>query len=277
VGLRVALISQIPQAVEAYTAGLQALGHEPVGLLFSRATSRYGFDLGAHVSAAPEGIDVVIPASRERIAPLLRSLEPDLALCAGFPWKLPVDALGVPPLGVVNFHPSLLPRYRGPIPVSWAIRNGDREIGVTFHRMAADLDTGPILSQGRLTLGDEWSWDELGPRIAGVVRQILPVALERAERGDPGEPQDESAGEYLSFFEPEYAEIDWSRPAAEIERQVRAWRFGGPGADLHGALTELDGERLRVLRVSLAGGEGRPVECADGTVWVLETEPVGGA
>jgi hypothetical protein len=58
---------------------------------------------------------------------------------------------------------------------------------------------------------------------------------------------------------------------------VRAWRFGGPGADLHGALTELDGERLRVLRVSLAGGEGRPVECADGTVWVLETEPVGGA
>ena len=271
--LRVALISQIQPAVEGYVAGLRAMGHEPVGLLCVRATSRYGFDLGAHVIAAPPEVDVVMPASRDRIAPLLRALEPDLALCAGFPWKLPADALEVPRLGVVNFHPSLLPRYRGPIPVGWAIRNGDRAIGVTFHRMAAELDTGAILSQGTLTLGDEWSWDELGPRIAGVVQQILPRALERAERGDPGDRQDES-DEYCSFFEPEYAEIDWSRPAAEIVRQVRAWRFGSSGGDLQGALTELDGEQVRVLRVSLEPGEGRPVECADGTVWVLETEPV---
>jgi methionyl-tRNA formyltransferase len=149
--LRVALISQIQPAVEAYVAGLRAMGHQPVGLLCVRATSRYGFDLGDHVTSAPPEVDVVLPASRERIAPLLRALEPDLVLCAGFPWKLPLEALEVPRLGVVNFHPSLLPRYRGPIPVGWAIRNGDREIGVTFHRMAAELDTGPILSQGRLT------------------------------------------------------------------------------------------------------------------------------
>jgi methionyl-tRNA formyltransferase len=271
--LRVVLISQIQPAVQAYVAGLRALGHEPVGLVCVRTTSRYGFDLGEHVNSAPPGVDVVMPASRERIAPLLRALEPDLALCAGFPWKLPVEALEVPPLGVVNFHPSLLPRYRGPIPVGWAIRNGDREIGVTFHRMAPELDTGAILAQGRLTLGDEWSWDELGPRIAAVVQQILPAALERAERGDPGEPQEES-DEYCSFFEPEYATIDWTRPAAEIERQVRAWRFGSSGGDAQGALTELDGERVRVLRVSLEPGEGRAVECGDGTVWVLESEPV---
>ena len=253
------------------------MAHEPVGLLCVRSTSRYGFDLGAHVTAAPPELDVAMPGSRERIAPLLRALEPDLALCAGFPWRLPVEALEVPRLGVINFHPSLLPRYRGPIPVGWAIRNGDREVGVTFHRMSADLDTGPILAQATLALGDEWSWDELGPRIAGVVQQILPVALERAERGDPGDPQDESAGEYLSFFEPEYTMIDWSRSAAEIERQVRAWRFGSAGGGEQGALTELDGERVRVLRVSLEGGEGRPAECGDGTVWVLETEPVGEA
>jgi methionyl-tRNA formyltransferase len=275
VGLRVVLISQIQPAVEAYVAGLRSMGHEPVGLLCVRSTSRYGFDLGAHVTAAPPAVDVVMPASRERIAPLLRVLEPDLALCAGFPWKLPVEALEVPRLGVINFHPALLPRYRGPIPVGWAIRNGDREIGVTFHRMSADLDTGPILAPATLPLGDEWSWDELGPRIGGVVQQILPVALERAERGDPGDLQDESAGEYLSFFEPEYTMIDWSRPAAEIERQVRAWRFGSAGGGEQGALTELDGERVRVLRVSLEGGEGRPVDGGDGTVWVLETEPVG--
>lgn len=271
-GLRVVVISQIQPAVQAYVAGLRALGHEPVGLLCVRQTRRYDFDLGAHVMSAPPEVDVVLPASRGRIAPLLRTLEPDLALCAGFPWKIPAEALEVPRLGVVNFHPSLLPRYRGPIPVGWAIRNGDSEIGVTFHRMAAELDTGPILSQGRLMLGDEWTWDELGPRIAGVVQEILPTALERAERGDPGDPQPDS-DEYWSFFEPGYAEIDWSRPAAEIERQVRAWRFGSAGDAEQGALTELDGARVRVLRVSLEPGDGRAVECADGSVWVLETEP----
>ena len=273
-GLRVVLISQIQPAVEAYVAGLRAMGHEPVGLLCVRSTSRYGFDLGDHVIAAPPEVDVVMPASRERIAPLLvRSIRispsaPDSpgscpsrrSMCRG---------------SVINFHPSLLPRYRGPTPVAWAIRNGETEIGVTFHRMAPDLDTGPILAQATLALGDEWSWDELGPRIGGLVQQILPVALERVERGDPGDPQDESAGEYLSFFEPDYTMIDWSRPAAEIERQVRAWRFGSAGGGEQGALTELDGERVRVLRVSLEGGEGRPVDGGDGTVWVLETEPVG--
>jgi len=271
--VRVALISQVPQAVEAYTDALLALGHESVGLLCVRTTSRYGFDTGTHVMNAPADFDIVIPSARHRIAPLLRSLEPDLALCAGFPWKIPPDALGVPPLGVVNFHPSLLPRHRGPTPVAWAIRNGEPEIGITFHRMAPDLDTGPILAQGRLLLEDEWSWDELGPRIRELVTQLLPVALARVERGDPGDPQDESLAAYQSTFEPGYAEIDWSRPAAEIVQQARAWRFGFSGEGEQGAVTELDGERVRILRAALAGPEGRPVECRDGTVWILETEP----
>ena len=89
------------------------------------------------VRAAPDGLDVVIPAARDRMAPLLRGYDPDLLLCLGFPWKIPPDALEVPRLGAVNGHPSLLPDYRGPSPVAWAIRNGETEIGYTFHRMDA--------------------------------------------------------------------------------------------------------------------------------------------
>ena len=229
VGLRVALISQIQPAVEAYVAGLRAMGHEPVGLLCVRSTSRYGFDLGDHVTAAPPELDVVMPASRERIAPLLRALEPDLALCAGFPWKLPAEALEVPRLGVINFHPSLLPRYRGPIPVGWAIRNGDREIGMTFHRMSADLDTGPILAQATLPLGDEWSWDELGPRIGGR-RAADPPGRAGAGRARGSRRSAGRVGRRVPVvLRAGLREIDWSRPAAEIERQVRAWRFGSAG------------------------------------------------
>ena len=270
--MKVVLVAQIPPAVHGLTEMLRGLGHEPVALLCSReGAGRYGDDFAGLVTGAPEGLDVVIPARRTGIAPLLRRYEPDLLVCAGFPWKIPVDALSVPKLGAVNGHPSLLPEYRGPSPMAWAIRNGEPEVGFTFHRMDAELDTGAILAQGRVPLGDEHSWDELTPKLVTLVSELLPLALERVERGDPGDPQE--GGTYYSFLEPEYAWIDWTRPAAEIHRQVRAWRFASAGTEPRGALAEVDGQVVRVLRVSLEATGGPAVECGDGRLWIVETEP----
>lgn len=270
--MRVVLVSQVPAAAHGLTALLRGIGHEPVALLCVRdGVEQYG-DFARHVIEAPEGLDVVVPASRSRIAPLLRTFDPDLLLCAGFPWVIPEDALSVPRLGAVNGHPSLLPRYRGPYPVAWAIRNGETEIGFTFHRMDATLDTGAILAQASFELGDVHSWEELEPVIVPVVSELLPVALARAEAGDPGDPQDD--GQYLSSFEPEYARVDWSRTREEIRRQVRAWRFAGGPRDARGALAEIDGEVVRVLRVSESPAPGVAMQCADGILWVVETEPV---
>jgi len=188
--------------------------------------------------------------------------------------RIPEDALAVPRHGIVNGHPALLPRYRGPNPIGWALRNGDTELGFTFHRMDADFDTGRVLAQGTAPLAGAESAEDVLQALFGAATSLLPRALERVEAGDPGDAQVEEDASYAGFFEPEYAEIDWSRPAAEIVLQVRAWRFGSSGGDLQGALTELAGERVRVLRVALEPGEGTPVECGDGSVWVLETEPV---
>ena len=125
--LRVALISQIHAGGRAATRGsCRRWATSPSACSASASASRYGSTSARTSLAAPPELDVVMPASRERIAPLLRALEPDLALCVGFPWKLPADALAVPRLGVVNTHPSLLPRYRGPIPSAWAIRERRR-------------------------------------------------------------------------------------------------------------------------------------------------------
>lgn len=271
--MRVVLVSQIPPAAHGLTELLRALGHEPLALLCTRERAdRYG-EFGEHVRDAPEGLDVVIPASRERMAPLIRGYEPDLLLCLGFPWKIPADALAVAKLGAVNGHPSLLPHYRGPSPVSWAIRNGETEGGFTFHRMDAELDTGPILAQAPIALGDEHSWEELQPKLVEAVTGLLPRALERVERRDPGAAQPRDVGEYYSFFEPEYARIDWTKSRLEVYRQVQAWRFHSPTAGERGALTELDGETVRVLRVSLEPAEGRALECGDGTLWIVESEP----
>jgi methionyl-tRNA formyltransferase len=271
--VRVVVISQVAPAVQGYATFLRGLGHEPVALLCTRqrADQRYGqFD--ALLAAVPPELDVVMASSRASIAPLLRTYEPDLALCAGFPWKIPPDALAVPKHGIVNGHPSLLPRYRGPSPVSWAIRNGERVIGFTFHYMDAELDTGGILAQASIRLGDEHSWEELEPSMVDAITGIFPQVLERVERGDPGDPQSDEEATYYSFFEPEYAWIDWAQPAVEIERQVRAWRFHSAISGDRGALVELDGETVRVLRVSLEPADGVAKECGDGTIWIVERE-----
>jgi len=260
--------------VQALYGMLRAHGHEPVALLTTREhAERYGGELEALLRETPADLDIVFPSARDRIAPLLRTLEPDVVFCAGFPWKIPADAIAVPRHGIVNGHPSLLPKYRGPSPVGWAIREGETEIGFTFHYMDAELDTGNVLAQAAIPLGDERSWDELTHKLAAAVGEVFPTVLERVERGDPGDPQPEGEGGYFSFFEPEYVWIDWSRPAAEIERQVRAWRFHSQVEGERGALAELDGDTVRVLRVSFEPDSGREVTCGDGTLWLVEMEP----
>lgn len=253
---------------------LRALGHEPVAILCSREhAGRYGDRFEELVRDAPSDLDVVVPATRARIAPLVRAYEPDVLLCLGFPWKIPAEALAVPRSGAVNGHPSLLPRYRGPNPVAWAIRNGDEEIGFTFHRMDAELDTGAILAQAVIALDDEHTYEEFESKFVRTVGELLPMALERLESGDAGDPQDEAQASYESFFGPDYVWVDWAKSAHAIYRQVKAWRFASLAPGKRGALAELDGEVVRVLRTSLEPATGRQVECGEGVLWVTETEP----
>ncbi|HKN63999.1 MAG TPA: formyltransferase family protein [Gaiellaceae bacterium] len=272
---RVVIVTRIAPVLAGFDAVVRAVGHEPVALLTMRDhDGRYGNvpETGDLVlSAAPE-LDVLVPARRSTIAPLLASVDPDLVVCMGFPWKIPPDALAVPRLGWLNGHPSLLPRHRGPLPVAWAIRDGDEEIGITFHRMDADLDTGPILAQRRYPLGEPRPPETFYPEFGQVVGEALAEALERLAAGDEGTPQAEGGG-YESFFAAEDAWLDLSRPAAEVHRLVWAWRYAMSLAGVRGALLELDGEPVRVLATSPAEvAEARRIECGDGPLWIVETE-----
>jgi methionyl-tRNA formyltransferase len=275
--VRVVLTTRILPVAIGFDAVLRAAGHEPVGLLTIRdAENRYGseFTLDALLRGLPPHLDVLIPSRRAQIAPLLASLEPDLVLCMGFPWKIPADALAVPRLGWLNGHPSLLPRHRGPVPIAWAIRNGDGEVGVTFHRMDAELDTGPILAQSSYPLGEFVEPNTFYEGMGQVVMKTLAAALERLEAGDEGTAQAEG-GEYEGFFTDDDAWLDPGRPALELHRLVWAWRYTIPVGELHGALVDLDGEAVRVLASSLNEVEGATrLDCADGPLWLVQTEQV---
>ena len=274
--MRVAVISRVDRAVSGLAAMLRMIGHEPVGALTTvLGASRYGADtLGAITSQAGDGFDVVVAGSPSRIAPLLAALDADVAISAAFPMLIPADALDVPRMGIINTHPSLLPRYRGPNPIAWTVRNGDRELGYSVHRMDADFDTGPLLAQGATPIDDVEDSLELFERMFSLLGSLLPNALARVEAGDPGDPQPGGQASYAGFFEPEYVEIDWSQTAAEVARQVLAWRVAAARPGARGALTMLRGEPVRVLRVRFDDAEGGTrVDCADAALWIVETEP----
>ncbi|MFL5914797.1 MAG: methionyl-tRNA formyltransferase [Gaiellaceae bacterium] len=273
--MRVVIVTRIPQVLAGFDAVVRDLGHEVVALLTNRIVlggGGPGDAMGELVFGAPEDLDVLVPARRSTIAPLLASVEPDLVVCMGFPWRIPPDALAVPRLGWLNGHPSLLPRHRGPLPVAWAIRQGDDEIGITFHRMDADLDTGPVFAQRAYPLGELEGPDTFYPRFGLVVGEALVEALGRLDAGEEGQTQGDG-GSYESFFSADDVWLDLSRPAAEVHRLAWSWRYAMAPDTIPGGLLGLDGKPVRVLATSLTEVEdARRLECGDVPLWVVETE-----
>ena len=186
--MRIVVISMAAGAVGGYVRQLTELGHEIAGVLTMR-NRRLPEAAAQVIVEVPEGIDVVVVGSADRVGPLLRSYDADVGLCAGWGWKLGADALAATRLGIVNGHPSLLPRWRGPNPFGWTFRAGDPEVGFTFHVMDGGFDTGPILAQGSLPLGDDDTMDTLRERVEKLFEALLPKALARIEAGDRGDPQ----------------------------------------------------------------------------------------
>lgn len=277
-GFRVVVISAVLPVAEPLIAHLGEVGHDPVAWLLPRRRDDRPPPPWGEVTdaAAPDGVSVLFARDKEAVAPLLRGLEPDVVLCWGFSWKLPPEALEVPRLGAVNHHPGLLPRHRGPIPMAWAMRDGDAEFGLTWHRMDAEYDTGPILAQATVPIEDDDSTIEvIGPKLIEAALALLPRVFERLEAGDPGDPQPTDGVTWAGLFEEDYATVDWNWPARAIHNQVRAWHLAFGLSPVEGPIAELDGERVKLLRTSLTdpGDGARAVACGDGQIWIVESEP----
>jgi methionyl-tRNA formyltransferase len=281
-GWRVVLIAIVQPIAEEVISAVRGMGHDAVAWLLPRRPHLKDMPpppWGETTDkSAPQDVNIILARSKEEIGPLLRGLEPDVVLCWGFPWKIPQDALDIPRYGSVNHHPAALPRHRGPIPLSWALREGDTEFYSTWHRMDAELDTGAILAQKTIPILDEETtiW-EMGPRVVQASVDLLPRVFERLAAGDPGEPQATEGASWAGAFGEDYATIDWTQTSREIHNQVRAWSIAFDFGPVEGPIAELDGERVKVKRTSLTDpGDGSPAhETGDGQIWILETEPAG--
>jgi methionyl-tRNA formyltransferase len=202
--------------------------------------------------AEAEGIEVRAPRSlRDADAQAaFAALGLDAAVVAAYGLILPRAILDSPRLGCLNVHASLLPRWRGAAPIQRAILAGDRLTGITIMRMEAGLDTGPMLATTAIEIGRKTA-GELTEELARLGAEWMVGVLARIDRIGP-RPQREESATYAPKIGKEESRLDFTRPAAQVERQVRAFN------PAPGAWFEAGGERIRLLAAEPARGEGEP-------------------
>jgi methionyl-tRNA formyltransferase len=211
----------------------------------------------------------------------LRRLEPDLAVVVAYGHILRSDVLSVPPLGMINVHASLLPRWRGAAPIQHAIIAGDAETGVSIMQLDEGLDSGPVLHRVATTIGPEETAGELAVRLAELGATALLEALSLLTGGfAKPEPQDPAAATLAPKIDRGDARLDWSGEAPALARRVRAFD-PAPGAwALHGdkplklfgaTASPEPGEPGQVL----ATGERLVIGCRGGSLVVREVQPSG--
>lgn len=208
-----------------------------------------------HERAEALGIEVRTPPSLRDAEEQARcaALDADLAVVAAYGLILPTPILAAPKAGCVNVHASLLPRWRGAAPIQRAILAGDAVSGVTIMQMDEGLDTGPVLLKRELSI-DRKNAGQVTDEMAKLGAEAL---LEWLAAPSPPEAQPEDGATYAAKIAKAEARIDWTQPAEQIERHVRAF------APAPGAWFEASGERVKLLESEIALASGKPGEVLD--------------
>ncbi|MFQ6774102.1 methionyl-tRNA formyltransferase [Cereibacter sphaeroides] len=179
------------------------------------------------------------------------ALGAEAAVVVAYGLILPQPILDAPERGCLNIHASLLPRWRGAAPIHRAILAGDAETGICIMQMEAGLDTGPVLMCEKTHIGPEETVQDLHDRLSDMGARLILGALGALDDLVP-RPQPDAGVTYAEKIAKAEAGIDWTRPAAEIDRQIRGL------SPFPGAWTLLNGERVKLLRCRLAEGHGAP-------------------
>ena len=190
----------------------------------------------AEQMAAVASIPVIWVSSVRQATAAIRDAAPEVAIAACFPWRLPRAAFETPPLGILNVHPSLLPAGRGPEPVFWTLRRGERVTGVTVHRMDAGLDTGPIVAQVEMPVPEGVRAPDLEEELMTIGGRLVIESLPEMRAGtlQPW-PQPEAGVTHA----PVPSATDWTMPSSLPA--AWAWRFARGVAPLGGPLTVFAG------------------------------------
>lgn len=239
--------------------------------------------------AITQNLTVSQPATlrNEESLELVRSLAPELIVVAAYGKLLPEDILNVPPLGSINVHSSLLPKYRGAAPINWAVLNGETETGVSIMYMTKELDAGDVILQRKTSIGETEDAQVLTARLAELGAEALSEAVRALAEGTASRtPQNHERHTCAPMLGRELSPVDWTRSAHEISCQVRGlipWPCASTDV--------ISGEEMKLYAVLETGGEtaakpgsvvasgkrGIDIACGDGKVLrVTELQAKGG-
>lgn len=211
----------------------------------------------------------------------LRKYEPDLMVVAAFGQILSKEILDMPKYGCINVHASLLPKYRGAAPIQWSIIDGEEKTGVTIMQMDEGLDTGDMLISREVAIADDETGGSLFDKLAKTGAELCVEAVRLIEEGKAERTkQDDSKSCYAKMLKKELGNIDFSKPAAEIERLVRALN------PWPSAYTSLDGKLLKIWKskvslksfdmengsVAKVGADSFIVQCGEDSLEVTELQ-----
>ena len=231
-----------------------------------------------HARAAELGLLVRHPVSLkgadEQAA--FAALNADVAVVVAYGLILPQAVLDAPKHGCLNIHASLLPRWRGAAPIHRAIMAGDAETGVCIMQMEAGLDTGPVLLREATPIGAEETTAQLHDRLSAMGARLIVQALDRLPDLTPV-PQPEDGVTYAHKINKAEAQVDWTRPAVEVDRLIRGL------SPFPGAKCEMGGEQVKLLASRVVDGLGAPgqvldgltIACGEGAVEILRAQRPG--
>lgn len=235
-------------------ASLLDAGHEVVDV-FTRPDKPAG--RGKRVSAPPikqyadeRSLSVFQPTSlkSEDVLYQMRELNPDVIVVAAYGRYIPRGILDLPKHGCINVHPSLLPRYRGPSPVSAAILAGDDTTGVTVMKVTEEMDAGPVIASRKTAIEPDETTETLTQRLFELGAELLVETLPKWAGGEiEAEPQDKSIATTTKLLTREDGKIDWDQPAVRIARQLRAFH------PWPGAYTRWNGKLLKIVAARPSG------------------------
>jgi methionyl-tRNA formyltransferase len=244
---------------------------DPNERVWFESVARLANDKGLRVIEDPEVEDIIAN---------LREIAPDFIFSFYYRRMLPSDALALAKRGAFNMHGSLLPKYRGRVPVNWAIIRGETETGATLHEMTAKPDAGRIVDQEAVPIGPDDTAVEVFRRVTDAAQTVLRRSIGKLIDGTAQlRPNDLSQGSYFGGRKPEDGRIDWSKSAREIHNLVRAVAPPYPGA----FTDQIKIYRTERLERTASPGPLGPYQdhgewfarCGDGKVLrLLEVEPL---
>jgi methionyl-tRNA formyltransferase len=163
-----------------------------------------------------------IKGNAELVA-LIKSLQPDIIIVVAYGKILPKEILDIPPYGCINVHASLLPKYRGAAPIQWALLKGEKETGITIMKLDELLDTGDIILQKKVKIGEDDTTQTLSERLFSEGGELLSKALKQIEAGEVQYiKQDDAQATNAPAITKESGEIDWRKSAGQIHDRIRA-------------------------------------------------------